>query len=270
MSKPIISVVINADSRYGYKNYKITVGEFGEGSLQGCRSIDFLTEGLKNKMNFFRGHECQCIMFLDEHEPIPDKLFMEISEIVHSYGNGSALICKSNNRTRHRWYDYITLEALKLATGDYIVHFDQDSNAFRSDESDIVDAYIDLLGSGYKYICCPIPETHKDKWYWASTQFFICKKETLNLDEVEKCFDNKYLEETYGRMRYDPHPCCFEHTIGLMVKEGEVLYPPRENDSYLIFCWWTYQSGLLKKLNEMPYPEAKEFIINCGLTASSY
>lgn len=264
----MISVVINADTRQGWKNESTTVGEFG-GDLLGTRSADFLTEGLKNKMGFFRGHETQCILYIDEHESIPDELFMEISELVKSYGNNSKLICRPHDRGRHRWYDYITLEALRLAEGDYVVHFDNDSNAFRSDESDIIEKYFKWLDSEYKYVCTSIPAAQKEKWFWASTQFFICKKETLNFSEIENCFDNRYLEKQYKRISYEPYPCCLEHTIGLMVKDGQVLYPPRE-DNYMIFCWWKYTRGILKELNEMPYNEARDYILKSGATASSW
>jgi hypothetical protein len=40
---------------------------------------------------------------------------MQIVEQVKSYGNNSQVICKPHNRTKHRWYDYIYIEALKLA-----------------------------------------------------------------------------------------------------------------------------------------------------------
>lgn len=265
----IISVCVNADSRRGYKDEHTKVGKLDNNPLNGTRSEDFLVEGLKNKMNFFRGYDCQCIMYIDEHEPLSDGLFMEIDKIVKSYGNNSKLICKPHNRTRGRWYDYITLEALRLAEGDYVVHFDNDSNAFRSDESDIIEEYFHWLDNGYKYVCSPVPMGHKG-WYWATTQFFICKRETIDCDEIERCFNNDYLEAKYGRMKYDPYPCCLEHTIGLMVKEGEVLYPLRDTDSYAIFCWWEYKKGLLKQLNELPYKEAFEIIKTCGLTQTGW
>lgn len=265
----MISVTINADTRQGYKDEHTKVGKFDNNPLNGTRSADFLYEGVKNKMNFFRGYECQCILYVDQHEEIPDGLFMKIAELVHSYGNNSRVICKEHDRTRHRWYDYITLEALKWASGDYIVHFDNDSNAFRSDESEIIEDYFHWLDNGYKYVCSPVPLNHKERWYWATTQFFICKKETIDIPEIERCLDNRYLEAKY-RMEYNPVPCCLEHTLGAMVKDGEVLYPLRDTDSYAIFCWWEYKRGLLKQLNELPYKEAFEIIKTCGLTQTGW
>lgn len=265
----MISVVINADNRHGYLNDSNKVGEFSNLPLNGTRSYDYLTEGVKNKMNFFRGYDCQCVLYIDKHQQLLPDMLREIEDIVYSYGNNSKVVFKEHNRNIHRWYDYITLEALKLADGDYIVHFDNDSNAFRSDESDIIEQYFKWLDNGYKYVCSPVPEGHNG-FYWATTQFFICKKETLNLIEVEKCFNNEYLLSEYGRISYEPYPCCLEHTIGLMVKKGEVLYPTRDNDSYAIFCWWEYHKGLLKKLNNMPYKEVFEYIKTCGLTQTGW
>lgn len=265
----MISVVINSDTRQGYKDEHTKVGKFSNNPLNGTRSLDFLTDGVRNKMNFFRGYDCQCLLYIDQHEELPDELFMEICDLVHSYGNNSKVVCKPHDRTRQRWYDYITLEALKLADGDYVVHFDNDSNAFRSDESDIINQYLTLLESGYKYVCSPVPEGHKG-FYWATTQFFICKKETINIQEIERCFDNDYLEAMYGRMSNNPTPCCVEHVLGLQVKEDEVLYPIRDTDSYAIFCWWEYRKGLLKQLNDLPYKEAFEIIKTCGLTQTGW
>ena len=265
----MISVVINSDTRQGYKDEDTKVGKFNHNPLNGTRSVDFLVEGLKNKMNYFRGYPCQCIMYIDRHEEIDSEVWQEILDTVMSYGNNSKLVFKEHQRSRGRWYDYITLEALKLATGDYVVHMDNDSNAFRSDESDIIEKYIKWLDEGYKYVCSPVPEGHRG-FFWATTQFFICKRETLNFAEIERCFANDYLANNYGRISYDPYPCCLEHTIGLMVREGEVLYPTREDDSYAIFCWWEYKKGLLKKLNEMPYKKAFEYIKTCGLTQTGW
>jgi hypothetical protein len=266
----VISVVVNSDTRHGYKDEHTKVGKLSHMPLNGTRSIDFLSEGVKSKMNFFRGHQTQCILYIDEHEEVSEELRLELTDMVRSYGNESKIVCRPHDRSRRRWYDYITIEALKLADGDYVVHFDSDSNAFRSDDSDIIEKHFDWLDGGYKYICSPVPPQHKEQYYWATTQFFMCKKETLNLVEVEKCFDNGYLLKNYGRMSNNPSPCCLEHTIGLMVKEGEVFYPPRDVDSYIIFCWWEYVAGILKKLNNMSYTEVRDYIKTCGLTQSGW
>lgn len=265
MSK--ISVVINADTREGLNKESSTVGDFGEGSLQGVRSYDFLTEGVKSKINFFRGYDVQCILYVDVHEPLTDAEVLEISQLVESYGNNSKVIFKAHDRVRHRWNDLIYLEALRLAEGDYVVHFDQDTNAFISDDGGIVGAYLELLDNGFsKFICQPTDLTlDQHKMYFASTRFFVCKRETLDFAEIERCFDYDYIFKKYGVMKEMPNPCCLEHVLGYIVGIGNVFYPPRLDNYYLIFSWVRYFSGTLKKLNEMTYPEVKEYILNLGI-----
>lgn len=251
----MISVVINADNRVGYKNHTSTVGDYGQGSLQGVRSVDFLTEGVKNKMSFFDGYETQCILYIDLHEDLPSDLFSEVTNLVNSYGNGSMVVAKPHDRIKDRWYDRITIEALKLATGDYVVHFDNDANALRTSDSGIVERYFIWLDSGYKYVCQPWNGIG-DKMFWASTRFFITKKEYLDL-------------ELAGRSLYTPfmgkHTPCLEHVLGAIAGDGKVLYPPREDDEYIIFSWARYYSGTLKKLNEMNYHDAMDYLTDCGI-----
>lgn len=253
----IISVVINADTRKGYLNDKSTVGDFGGGSLQGVRSSDFLIDGLINKMNFFRDYGCQCIMYIDEHEPISDKLFMEIADIVHSYGNNSKLICKPHNRTIDRWNDKIYIEALKLADGDYVAHFDQDSNALITDDSPIIEKYFQWLDRGYDYVC-QCWDGIGEPMYHASTRFFICKKETL--DSHLPIAENNLITPFRG-----VHTPCIEHIFGVLAGKERVLYPPRRDNEYLIFSWARYFKGTLKRLNEMKPKDAIDYILSLGV-----
>lgn len=257
---PLLSIVINADTRKGYLDTeKTSIGDYAPGGQEGCRSVDFLIEGVKNKMNFFRGYDCQCILYIDEHEKISDELYDQLWDLVKTYSPHSKVVVREHNRKRHRWYDYIYIEALKEAYGDYVVHFDTDTTAFVTNESPIIEKYFRWLNNGYKYVCYPIGKDEPQMW-WASTRFFICKRETLNIPEIENCIHNEYLAQHYGRIRYDPFPCVLEHTLGLMVNEGEVLYPPRKDDEYIIFCWSTYFKGTLKRLNEMPPIDAITYI----------
>lgn len=248
----MISVVINADTRIGYKEPQSTVGDYGAGSLQGVRSIDFLTEGVKNKMNYFRGHDCQCVLYIDKHEDIEPSLMQEIESIVYSYGNNSKVIFKDHDRTRHRWNDYLYIEALKLAEGDYVVHFDNDANAFRTDDADVIEKYFYWLDNGYKYICQPSDLTYEQHgMYWASSRFFICKRETLDLRLIER-----YLFTPLN----GKHSPCFEHAIGILAGEGTVLYPPRDDDKYIVFSWARYFGGTLQKLNSWSYDKVKLYL----------
>jgi hypothetical protein len=253
----MISVVINCDNREGYKNNKSHVGEFGVGSLQGVRSIDLLTEGVKNKMNYFRGYDTQCILYIDKHESLSDELFNEISELVNYYGNNSKLVIKEHDRNRYRWNDYIILEALKLADGEYVAHFDQDCNAFRVDNSNIIDKYLFFLEQEYKYICQPSSLTFAEHgMFWASTRFFICKRETLDIPLLENSMYSPFM---------GVHTPCLEHILGVMAGNGKVLYPPREDEKYIVFSWVKYYAGTLKKLNDMPQEEALKYVINLGV-----
>jgi hypothetical protein len=175
--------------------------------------------------------------------------------LVESYGNNSKLVIKSHNRTKDRWYDLITLEALKLAIGSYIVHLDQDSNAFRTDDCDIIDRYITWLESEYKYVCQPWNGVG-DPMIHASTRFFICKRETLDFELIEKSLVNPLLGK---------HNPCLEFTLGILAGDGKVLYPPREDDKYIVFSWAKYFSGTLERLNKLPYSKIKLYIDSCGI-----
>ncbi len=252
----MISVVINADTRQGYLNGSSYIGEYGEGSLQGVRSFELLTLGLRNKLKFFDGYDIQCIFFIDEHLSLPDKLFMEIDEIVKSCGNHSKLICKPHNRTNRKWNDYLYIEALKMAEGDYIVHFDNDTSCYNKEGSGIVEKYFKWLDEGYKYICQPW-DGKGDAMYWASTRFFICKKETIDWPLIET---NLLINPLM-----DKNNPCLEQTIGILAGDGKVLYPEREDDDYMIFCWSRYIKGTLEKLDKMTYEEVKNYIVECGL-----
>lgn len=252
---PTITCCINADTRPGYLTSTNDVN-YGINSLTGVRSVDFLTEGVKQKMNYFRGYDCQCILYIDEHEKMSDSLFMEVVDLVHSYGNNSKVVCRPHNRTKHKWNDYLYLEGLKLAEGDYVVHFDQDCNAYRTDDCDIIEKYFKWLDEGYKYICQPWNGIG-DKMFWASTRFFICKRGTLNLPLIESSIP---INPLMGKR----NP-CLEFTLGILAGEGKVLYPPREDDKYIVFSWARYFPGTLKKLNDMQPNEALKYISELGL-----
>lgn len=251
---PLISIVINADTRKGYMDNTSTVGDFGQGSLQGVRSVDFLIEGVKNKMDFFRGYGRQCILYIDKHEHIPVTLIYELQALVDSYRNNSKLVIKEHDRKRKRWYDHITLEALKLAEGDYIVHFDNDAAAFKSNDSTINQQYFDFLDTNIKYVCQPSDLSYaQHQMFWASTRFFICKRETLDFKLIENSLQTNFRGF---------HCPCLEHILGVIAGEGNVLYPRRDDDNYIVFSWARYNKGTLEKLNNMKYPEVRDYIFN--------
>jgi len=230
MSK-IISLVINADNRIGYLLPKSTVGDFGGGSLQGVRSRDLLTDGVKNKIKFFDGYKIQCVLYIDVHQSIPRDLMNEMEDIVYSCGNDSKIILNPHSKERYKWNDWLYIDAMKCADGDYVVHFDNDSNAYKKEDSDIVDRYFKWLDEGYKYICQPWDKIGDDM-YWASTRFTICKKETAHNPAIEQAvFTNPLMGK---------HNPCYEHATGILVGRDKILYPDREEDDYIIFCWARY------------------------------
>jgi hypothetical protein len=253
----MISIVCNVDSRKGAGAEQSTVGDFGPGSLQGVRSYDLLTDGIRNKIQFFAGHTVEVIVACDEHEPLPDSVQSEIHEMIRR-GEIDTFICQPHERKSKFWYDKITVAALKLATGSYVAHFDQDCAAFRDPNSDIVSQYLRWLDDGYQFVCQPTTMTLAEhKMYWASTRFFICKRETLDfvkLDEAVVNEDKRFAK--YG------HAPALEHVLGRL---GGVLYPPANWDDYMVISWQTYRRGVLKSLNSMPYPMVRDFILKQGI-----
>lgn len=255
MSK-LITVVINADTRIGYLNPTSTVGDFGGGSLQGVRSVDLLTEGVKNKMDFFKGYNTRCVLIIDKHEELPSALLQEIADLVYSYGNNSQLIIKTFDHESWKWNDKLYIESLKHTSGDYTCHMDMDCCAYRKPDSNIVEQYLKWLDEGYKYVCQSW-DGIGDEMYWASTRFFICKTETLDFDKIEA---NLYINPLFGK-----NNPCLEHTISLIEGDGKTLYPKRDDEQYIIFCWASYFSGLMKHLNNLPYEEVIKYLKDCGL-----
>lgn len=166
----MISIVINADTRPGCGADVNTTGDDGSGSLNGVRSWDFLTDGMVNKHIFFAAHEHEIILYVDEHEPLPDNVREEIFEITRDWN--FHLVCKPHQRTDRRWNELLYLEALKLAKGEYVAHFDADCAAFRASESDITLRYVGWLNAGgYKFVCQPTTLTREQHgMYWASWQ----------------------------------------------------------------------------------------------------
>ena len=255
----MISLVINCDTRPGSELSASAIGDFGTGSLQGVRSFDLLTEGIRNKNKFFSGHDIETIVSIDLHMPIPENVQQELDMMVES-GEITKLIIKSQDKQRHKWNDYIYINALKEAEGDYIVHFDGDVAAFCKDSYPIIDQYLTWLDNGYKYICQPTQITDHGMLH-ASTRFFICKRETLDLDEIERCLDDNYRRTTHG----DRHCPCLEHILGLLVNDREVLYPEADNDNYCIFSWISYHQGVLAKLKNSGYSKVYDYVFNiCG------
>jgi len=259
----MISLIINADTRPGSSEDSSQIGDRGNEFLAGCRNSDFLTDGVINKMKFFRDHPIETVVCVDEHEPVAGELAERLAQMLLATTDSLRYVIKPHARSDRHWNDRLYLEALREATGEYVVHFDGDAAAFRRDGCPIIDQYIEWLDSGrYKFICQATALTKEQHgMWWASTRFFITKREHLNLDELERCLDPSYRRAKYGTK----HTPCLEHIIGLIAGDDSVHYPPIDLDNYAIFSWVHYYRGLLGRLNALSYDEVRDYVVTrCG------
>jgi len=247
----LISVVINCDTR-GQKNEQ--TGLFG-----GVVNSEFLTQGVFNKLKFFAGFEIELIVFVDEHNAVPDETIAYLRTL-------ASTVVIRRHTSEEKFNDYNYLAALSLCRGEIIVHFDQDIAAFTS-SPDQVQEMIDLL-EHYDFVSYPCqfspnPDVNDNyDYWWCSTRYFMCKRESLDLTEIRKCLqDMDYLYEKYPASVKNP---WFEHCLGLHAKyngkKKGVYYPP-PSDKLLIWCWDNYESYILTRLNSQPYNEVLDFVI---------
>ena len=281
-----LSIVVNADTRPKSLLPQSSILD----SQGGCSCTDFMTHGVRNKINYFRDYPIhEVILFIDIQEPIPDSVMNDLNLLIAEYPFVKPTFFKYvPHEMGQLWqckkYDMVYLEALCMATGDYIAHFDGDMGAFRTDNCKIIDRYFKWLDNNeYDFISLPMfgsPNAGNEdrEYWWASTRFFICKKERIDRDEIIRCFDNSYIKQKYG---VNCWPNCLEHILGCQVGNGRVLYPPEEffngdftNDTgfspfkecgYMIFSWATYHRKTMQKLNSTSYEEVYDYIIKtCG------
>ncbi len=249
-----ISIVINADTRPQRDT-------FGGNNLMGVCNSDFLIDGVLNKQKFFEGFETETVLFIDEHLPLDFETLNKLTEIIDT------LVIRKHTEWNLYNDDYY-IQALELARGEYIFHFDQDTAAFTSSKEPI-NNLIQLL-EAYDYVSYPshwTPKAVHDESFdydWASTRFFCCKRETLDFTELRKWLGNyEYAYEKYPASR----KChWFEHALGLIAKyKGKgVYYPPIEYERYMIFCWGRYTNGLLNELNNSGYNSVIGFVLSRG------
>ena len=240
-----ISVVINCDSR--------PENGIAERMFEGTSSYDFLLEGVLNKVNFFKGFNTEFIVHIDHHLDIPPYILEELQTVTDT------LIIRRHTGEEN-FNDYNYLRGLKQATGDIVVHFDQDTAAFTSSPEPI-QKLIDLLDT-YKYVSYPSywsPNPCEDatfNYFWASTRFFMCKRETLDFAEIQKCL----TDYDYFVAKYKPSRVChwLEHILSLTAGNS-VFYPPLDTHNYTIFSWGSYKEGTLKMLNQMNYEGIKNW-----------
>lgn len=239
---PLISVVINVDTRNKQQQ---------GGLLNGAVDSDFLTDGVYNKIKFFEGYDIETIVFIDEHNPVEQKTIDYLRSVCN-------VVCVRKHTHEHAFNDFNYLSALSLSRGKYIAHFDQDVAAFNSSPK-WVQYMIDLLEQ-YRFVSYPSiwsPNAVDDPSFggrmWASTRFFMCKRETLRFDELKMCLDEpNYAYQKYGDV---PRKCNWLEHFLTLTNDNSVYYPPIQTENFTIFTWETYQQYTLKRLNELTYEE---------------
>lgn len=258
----MLSVIVNLDSRPGVGE---SVTEF-KGHNQGARSWDFLTDGLENKRRFFAGIHHELIAYIDESERIPDEILNRVRELAECVVIRKHFDNYRNNSPFNLANDIRYWQALALATGDTIVHFDADTAAFSRNQQ-AAEAWLAHLET-HKFVSYPSqwsPRAVDDLSFgantWASTRAFACRRETLLFDEIERgLLEPDWMWAKYGeparRLNW------MEHTLARL-NEDSVLYPPRDDENLMVFCWGRYHSGLLKKLNSISYEEVRAYVDGC-------
>lgn len=265
----MISLVINLDSRPGFMENETVQGLM----MNGTRSLDFFTEGVKNKVKFFEGHNLETTVFIDVHDPLPKET---MDWLTNEQANGIIDNLVFNRHTEkflgegfQKFNDISFLNAMVISRGDIIVHADGDASVFINDKS-VINEWLAWLTEGrYDFICYPSkhsPDPVVDPdfdYFWASTRWTMFRRESLDYTELVKCLmDSDYLYGKYGdRKRKCP---WLEHLMSLINGPAKVFYPPYQLERYIVFCWSKYISGTLGRLNAAPYHEVLEYIKKCG------
>jgi hypothetical protein len=249
----MISICVNVDTRDGFDSHTTEAGV----QFDGCRSLDYLIDGVKNKQKFFEGFETETIVFIDEHNPIPQEILNELRTIATT-----VVIRKHTNEPNFNDFNYYS--SIFLARGEIICHCDADCAAFTSSKK-AVDKLIANLEQ-HKFVCYPSRyspyETIDDgyNYMWASTRFFLCKRDTLDFTEILKCQRGyEYFIEKYKPSRIN---LWAEHILSL-AHGGSVFYPAMDC-GVTVFCWKSYTTGTLKSLNENSYENVVNYINNMG------
>ena len=222
---------------------------------------------------------------MDMHEPllpeVVEKLFgMRDDGLIHNmiFNNHNRLY---NGAPIRQWQDVNYLHALISCKAKYLAHFDADSSAFRRDDCTIIDQWISLIESGaYKYVSYPTFFSPNEgdvpgenaltsdgtgyDYLWTSTRFFFCKRSEIDYNRIFKCFDDEFWIQTHNGRKYR-YPNVMEQILGFLAGPNRVCYSPKRLEEFMIFCWHDYYKGTIGKLNEMPYEQVYDFIMNeCG------
>ncbi len=266
-----LSIVINLDSRPGFMEAVSNEKQMH----QGTRSLDYFTRGVINKRKFFEGlgYDLEVTVFIDVHDPLPKTVLDELhrmleQKIIHNLAfNTHVEYYMSMDLFKYNDINY--LNAMSLSRGELLVHFDSDVAAFRDDPGPITEWLSWIENGKYDFVSYPSPwSPNPDSdpgWThnWASTRFFMCKRSFIDHTEIVKCLaDSEYLYGKYGEP-YRRAPWT-EHILGHMSSRDRVFYPPINIDKYLIFSWSNYHSGVLEKLNAMPYLGVAQYVMESG------
>jgi len=252
---PLISLVINLDSR-PTKNQET-------GLFSGTSNLDYFTEGVRNKQLYFKDFDIETIVFIDKHLEIPER---ELSYLFETCD--TVIIRKHTNEPLFNDSNYI--QALSMARGVYICHCDQDTVLFTSSpehiqkQLDLLEQY-DYISYPSMYSPTPVVDNSFDHW-WASTRYFLCKKETIDITELRSMMSD--YDKCYEK--YPANRKCFwtEHWLGLLAKyRGKgVLYPPMQTENYVVFSWGRYEDYLWRRLNNYSYEEVLKWLETHQLT----
>lgn len=248
-----ISLCVNVDTR--------KPKDTADGLFSGVVNEDFLEDGIRNKQLFFNGFDLETIVFVDKHNEIPDSTLKYLHQIVDT-------VCVRKHTSEESFNDYNYLSALALCRGEIICHADQDTSMFTSGK-EYVEELISHLDT-HKFVSYPsawspraIDDPTFGKRTWASTRFFLCKREAINLEELRQCIiEPEYAYNKYGD---SPRRCNWlEHYLTLCNNDS-CYYPPIEADKGLIFSWGKYEKYVLKRLNEYTYDELKNWVAQRGI-----
>jgi len=270
-----IGIVINLDTRAGYLSDAEKHSAGGKNGT-GVVSADYFIDGVKNKVDFFRGYDTEVTVYIDLHEMLTGDLLVRMNDLIRQGVIDNLYINRHNESFGDmeyypKWLCLSILNPIICTRSKYIVHFDCDTMAFRRDDCTIIDDIKGWLDSGkYDFVSYPSrwsPHADCDSGWdynWASTRFFFGRRDFFDYEEIKKCLESsEYLYKKYG----DKYRRCpwLEHVLGIMTgSKDKVYYLPHNFNLYTIFCWIGYKKGLIKQLNDMSFDNVIKYVAHCG------
>jgi len=267
----MISLLINLDTRPGFMEEQTTIND---GMMDGARSLDFLTEGVRNKIKFLEGHEIEVIVYIDVHENIPENVMNQLLEM-HRNQEIHNLVLRRHTEKYYGeffpyWNDINYIQTFVLARGKYIMHFDGDVAVFGNDSNIVEEWKKSLDDDKYRYISYPChfsPNPDGDpgwNYNWASTRFFFCKRNIFDYEKVFKCLQD--ADNFYSQLDFTPYRKCpwTEHILGAFEPRDKVYYPPYQHDKLMMWTWSNYHSGTYQKLASVNYDQVQKFVALSG------